>query len=105
MPKPKGDVNKSAEIRAILEKNPKTPTKDVVDSLAQRGIKISGNLVYLVKAKMGAKRRKVKRQHVMAAGRATGNNNPVELILKVRRLADEAGGIRSLKKLVDVLAE
>jgi len=33
------------------------------------------------------------------------NGNPVELILKVKELARDAGGIGSLKQLVDVLAE
>jgi hypothetical protein len=34
-----------------------------------------------------------------------GVTNPVDLILEVRRLSEKAGGIRHLKKLVDVLAE
>ena len=34
-----------------------------------------------------------------------GMANPVDLILKVRKLAGEACGITQLKNLVDVLAE
>jgi hypothetical protein len=34
-----------------------------------------------------------------------GVSNPVDLILKVRSLAEAAGGIRKLKQLVDALAE
>ena len=41
----------------------------------------------------------------MAASREAGMANPVELILEVRKLAAKAGGVRSLKKLVDLLAE
>lgn len=105
MAKGKNGVNKSAEIRAILEKNPKTPAKEITASLAGKGIKVSQNLIYFIKAKMGAKRRKAKRLKAAAAGKNAGMANPVQLVLKVRSLAAEAGGIRNLKQLVDVLAE
>lgn len=101
----KSGVNKSSEIRAILEKNPKTPAKEIVATLSAKGIKVSQNLIYLIKAKTGAKRRKAKRQKAVAAGKSAGMTNPVQLVLRVRSLATEAGGIRNLKQLVDVLAE
>jgi len=102
---PRRKTNKSAAIREFLISNPKTPTKDVISALAQKGIKVSHNLVYLTKAKMGARKRKQKRQKAVASANSAGIANPVQLILKVRSLADEAGGIRNLKQLVDVLAE
>jgi hypothetical protein len=34
-----------------------------------------------------------------------GVSNPVEVVLKVKALAREIGGIRNLKQLVDALAE
>lgn len=105
MPRAKGDINKSAEIRAILDKNPKTKIKEVMETLAQRGIKVSYNLVYGIKARKGAKRRKMKRQQAVASAKAAGVVNPVELILEVRSLAGKAGGIRKFKELVDALAE
>jgi len=35
----------------------------------------------------------------------TGAANPVELVLRVKDMAREVGGIRNLKQLVDLLAE
>jgi hypothetical protein len=98
-------INKSAAIREILAKGLNTPTKDVMAALEQRGIKVHPNLVYLMKSKMKARRRKQKRQQAVENGRELGISNPVDLILEVRRLSEKAGGMRHLKKLVDVLAE
>jgi hypothetical protein len=50
--------NKSAAVREILDRNPNTPTKDIVAILAQRGIRIHPNLVYLIKSKSKAMRRR-----------------------------------------------
>lgn len=104
----KGEVNKSAEVRAILEKNPKTPVKEVISTLKAKGIKVSYNLAYTIKAKMHHKKQKIKRQKAIATSQHVGHNgstNPVALILEVRQLAAKAGGIKGLKQLVDILAE
>ena len=98
-------VNKSAAVREILAKDPKIPTKQIMEMLKQQRIRVHPNLVYLMKSKMRAKRRKQKRQQVMENSRQMGIANPVDLILEVRRLAGNAGGIKHLKKLVDVLSE
>src|SRR5262249_3832483 len=103
MAKRKG-VNKSAEVRAILAKEPKTPVKEIVATLAARGLKISPNLVYLIKSKSKSKARRARRQQAMAMSASAGIANPVQLILEVRQLAGKAGGIKHLKALVDVLA-
>ncbi len=104
----KGEVSKSAQVRAILEKNPKTPVKEIVSALKAKGIKISDNLVYGIKAKLHHKKQKIKRQKAMATSQQIVGRNgtsPVDVIRKVRGLADEVGGIKSLKELVDILAE
>ena len=98
-------VNKSAAIRAILEKNPKTPVKEIVTTLDGQGIKVHPNLVYLIKSKSKQKTKRARRQRVVEATEKVGVANPVELILEVRKVAEKAGGIRHLKKLVDLLAE
>ena len=98
-------VNKSAEVRAILARDSHTPVRDIVANLAQRGIKIHPNLVYLIKSKARAGRRKQKRQKALENSKSLGIADPVELILEARRLAEKAGGMRHLKQLVDVLAE
>jgi hypothetical protein len=100
----KGEINKSAAAREILRKNPKTPVKEVVSTLAGQGIKISENYVYMLKSKAKARKRKEKREKAMVVT-ASGPVNPVDLVRDVKALALRAGGLRTLKQLVDVLAE
>ena len=102
MPRKAGQPSKSAAIREMLARNPKTPAKEIVSAMAAKGMSVSPNLVYLIKAKGGAARRKLRRQ---AAARVTGQANPVELVRKVKALAGEADGMSKLKDLVVVLAE
>jgi DNA-binding winged helix-turn-helix (wHTH) protein len=103
MAKPK--TNKSAAVREILGKDRNTPTKEIIATLAQRGIKVHPHLVYIIKSKMRAKRGRQKRERALENGRQMGIANPVDLILEVRQLSEKAGGLKHLKKLVDVLAE
>jgi len=105
MAKKKSEVNKSAVVGEILQKNPKTPVKEVVSTLAAQGIKISGNYVYMLKSKAKDKKRKEKREKAVATSNDMGIIDPVELIRDVKGLALRTGGLRHLKQLVDVLAE
>src|SRR5688572_26328474 len=106
MAKKKADgPNKSDAVREILAREPKTPVKDIVASLGQQGLKISHNLVYIIKSKMKQKKRREKRDRAVEVTQKAGAPNPVELIIKVRGLAMQVGGMAHLKKLVDVLAE
>jgi hypothetical protein len=98
-------TNKSAAIRELFAQNPDIQAQDVVSTLAERGIKVGTNLVYLVKGKM--KGEKKRRRHVnrSAAGvaAASGSTDAVKTILKVKALAKEVGGLSALKALVDAL--
>jgi arginine repressor len=105
MAKQQPEVNKSQVIRDILEKNPHTPVKEIVATLAQQGIRVSDTYVYMVKGKAKARKRKEKRDRAIAASNSSGVANPVDLILQVRKVAEAAGGMRHLKRLVDILAE
>lgn len=78
------------------------PVKEIVSALAARGIQVNPNLVYLIKSKMNSQQR---RQRAVATGQRAGVTNPAELVRKVKELAAEAGGLSSLKQLVDALAE
>src|SRR3954447_2818295 len=40
------EVNKSVAVKEVLNKNPKTPVKEVVSALAAQGVKVSDNYVY-----------------------------------------------------------
>jgi hypothetical protein len=98
-------VNKSAAIRETISQNPHAQSKEIVSLLEKKGIKVRPTLVYYIKSKQGQQRRRQKRELVRVTSQKTGSSNPVELILKVKHLATEAGGIKSLKQLVDALAD
>jgi hypothetical protein len=109
MAKPKqgndGGVNKSEAIREAMAQHPEAQTKEVVSLLAEKGIKVQPSLVYLIRSKQRRQKRRQKRERVAATSAKTGSVDPVELVRKVKGLAQDAGGIRNLKKLVDILAE
>ncbi len=106
MAKRKDGVNKSEEIRQMLTTNPEMPVKEIVATLAGRGIEVADTLVYFVKGKMKGRRgRRKKARQMVANVAATGNSDPVATILKVKRWAAEVGGLRKLKALVVALSE
>ena len=98
-------VNKSQAIRDTFAENPKADTRTVIARLADKGIKVSPTMVYYVRSKQHQAQRKAKRALVVESSRKTGAANPVELVLRVKDMAREVGGIRNLKQLVDLLAE
>ena len=91
--------NKSEAIRALFVENPKMDSKTVIGRLAEKGVKVSPTMVYYVRSKMKQAKRKERQARVVAM------SNPVELVVRVKTLAREVGGIKQLKQLVDVLAE
>jgi hypothetical protein len=111
--KPEGEVNKSEAIRELLKEKPGIKGGDAIAALGEKGIKITGGLFYLVKGKMlgGKKRkrriRKAAAQAVAASGQVAkaSKNDVLQTISKVKNLAAEVGGFRSLKALVDALSE
>jgi hypothetical protein len=106
MAKKKNGVNKSDEIRQLLKASPDMSVKDIVSTLAGRGIKVGDNLVYFVKGKMkGRQARRKKGRQMVANVAATGDSDPVKTILKVKAWANEVGGMNKLKALVDALSE
>ena len=63
----KPEVNRSQVIRDFVTKNPAMPISEVVTALGKEGVKVSKNLVYMVKMKMKAK--KVKEKKAKAAAK------------------------------------
>jgi hypothetical protein len=53
----------------------------------------------------GRKGRHKKAQRMIANVAATGNSDPVKTILMVKHWANEVGGLKKLKALVDALSE
>jgi hypothetical protein len=107
MPKRNNDVNKSQAIREVLEQNPNAKAKEVVAVLAQRNIHVQPGLVYMLKGRLAQMKSHKKRKaaRVARAGQKTGSMDPVALIVKVKTLAKEAGGLHNLLNLVSVLAD
>jgi hypothetical protein len=105
MAKSEQPTNKSQAIRDYFAGNPKADSKTVIADLGTKGIKVSPTMVYYVRSKMGQARRKAKRALVAESSRKLTPTNPVELVLRVKGLAHEVGGIHNLKQLVDLLAE
>ena len=97
--------NRSEAIREALAQNPKATSKEIIAKVAEWGLKVSPTLVYFVKSKQNQARRKAKRARVVEESRRTATRDPVEVVLRVKDLAREVGGIQNLKMLVDLLAE
>jgi hypothetical protein len=109
MAKQQNGVNKSEEIRQLLRMNPKVSAKEVRDALKAKGIKASAKLFYLVKGKMlGSQAHKKKARKMVARfaeSTGTGNSDALSTILKIKSLANQVGGLKRLKALVDALSE
>lgn len=105
MAKRKGP-SKSQAIREALEQNPKASAKEVVATLAEKGIKVTSALVYGVKGQLahvkGQRKKKAKR--LATARKSLNGQISVESITKVKQLADDVGGMANLKALITVLS-
>ena len=109
MAKRKNGVNKSEEIRQLLKANPAITASEVVSTLNAKGIKVSDNLYYFIKGKMKGRKSRRKRAQKMVASVAkatsTTNSDALATILKVKALANEVGGLKRLKALIEALVE
>ncbi|MFL5327912.1 MAG: hypothetical protein ACJ8C4_03270 [Gemmataceae bacterium] len=95
---------KASAIRDALAANPKATTKEIIEQLASKGVKVSANHVYILKSKTRRRASRQRRDAAVAASRQSGNNNPVQAVMQVKKLAEEMGGLKILKQLVDVLS-
>lgn len=109
MARHKNGVNKSEEIRQLLNANPKITARDVCDTLAGKGIKVSPKLYYLVKGKMlGRQAHKNKARKMVdkiATSTGTSSADALSTILKIKSCANEVGGLKKLRALVEALSE
>jgi hypothetical protein len=109
MAKQRDSVNKSEQIRQLLKSNPEMSEKEAAAKLAEKGIKVSGNLFYFVKGQMkGKKARRKKVQRTLtqvAASTHVSRSDAVSTIRKVKSWANEVGGMKTLKALVEALSE
>ncbi|HEX4588723.1 MAG TPA: hypothetical protein VH120_02260 [Gemmataceae bacterium] len=106
MAKTKPFGSKADAIRSYLTEHPAAKTREVVEALAGKGMKVSANHVYLIKSKGQAKARKARGAKIRAVTASRPEiNNPADAVNQVKMLAHQLGGLSSLKALVDALAE
>ena|SRR5258707_14687017 len=98
-------VNKSEAIRKVLIDSPKAPVREVVSRLAQTGVRVQPSMVYYIRSRERHRDQKQRRQRAADSAQRAGLANPVDLILKTKALAKEAGGMHNLKQLLEALAE
>lgn len=111
-----GEVSKSQSIRDLLKEKPGISGKDAVAALAEKGIKIKVGLFYLVKGNVAGRkgRRKKNKQKAVKMMTVSVNGDAVAtpvkaksdalvMIRKIKGLAAEVGGLRSLAELVEAL--
>jgi predicted house-cleaning NTP pyrophosphatase (Maf/HAM1 superfamily) len=108
--KKKSTPSKSEHIRRLLTTNPKMKATEVVKTLAEAGIQVKAGLVYLIKGAMkGKKNQQAKARKMIAkatsSSGASTDSDAVALILQVKSLATQVGGMVKLKALVDALSE
>src|SRR5437588_9075869 len=95
--KPMGDgLNKSEAIREAMARNPEARPMEVVQLLAAGGVKVAPSLVYFIKSKAKQAKRKQKRDRMAAASAKTTYGNPLELVIRVKQLSREVGGVENL---------
>jgi sugar/nucleoside kinase (ribokinase family) len=104
MAKKKNGNSMSQEIRNVLKEHPRMKAKQVVATLAERGIVVKEGLVYFIKGeKKGRKKKAGKTAATVTA--TTGAGDALAMILKVKTLADHVGGMKKLKAIIDALSE
>lgn len=98
-------VNKSQAIRDSLAQHPNAKTKEIVMLLAKQGIKVHPAMVYMIKSKTHRAKGRQKRAAAAAMSQRISVTNPIELVVRLKEIAQEVGGFKNLKQLVDLLAE
>jgi hypothetical protein len=105
--KKKDGVNKSEAIRQLLKTNPEIKAKEIVSTLAGKGIPVSEGLVHFVKGQIKGRKDQKKKveKAVPKVAATTGKDDPLVTVMKIKHLASELGGLKKLKALVDAMSE
>jgi hypothetical protein len=98
-------INKSEAVRGFMAANPQASTREIVTALAEKGVKVTSALVYMIKSKAKHAKKRARRDRAVESSRGMAAADPVALIRSVRELGERVGGIKNLKRLVDLLAE
>ena len=102
MARPKSSPHgaKSQAIRDYLSANKKAKASEVVAALAEKGVTVSTNMVYNLKArkKMGRRRRKAE-----STGQVVGLS--ITNLIAAKKLVDTVGGIDQAREAINALAK
>src|SRR4051812_32464293 len=88
---------KSAGIREYLEANPGAMPREVVAALKEGGLKVSAQMVSVLKGKTNGGGRRGRR-------RSVGNVN-VDALVQAKKLVDQIGGIAQAQEALSVLSK
>ena len=99
-PKKSPRGTKSQAIRDYLGTNKKAKASEVVAALAEKGVTVSTNMVYNLKArkKMGRRRRKAE-----STGQVVGLS--ITNLIAAKKLVDTVGGIDQAREAINALAK
>jgi hypothetical protein len=114
MAKKKAGKSGSQHIREYLAKNPTATPNQIIEALANKGVKVSSGLVSNVKYTSGptvkGKKKAAPKNAVQkwapkkkAAPKRGAAALTVEDLLEAKKLADELGGIAEARKALDTL--
>lgn len=107
------DTSKAEQIRAVArESGGRVRPRDVIATLAERGVKASSAQVSQVLKAMGMRRRRRRRKGAPAAAaagsarRSSGGGDMLQLehLLAAKRLCDKLGGVEAAKTALDALS-
>lgn len=101
-------VNRSEKIREYLKSAKDTSPKAVSEALKEKGIKVSPNLVSLVKMKMVGKPKKAAKKATRKAVKPKARpkaENPHASFVLAKDFLNSAGGIDQAKKILDFLGD
>ncbi|MBM4072203.1 MAG: hypothetical protein FJ271_25245 [Planctomycetes bacterium] len=106
MAKQKSEGNTSEEIRQALKANRKAKAKEIQAALKEKGVEVTTGQIYFIKGTLKGRKKKAKKVAAeIAAITPSPNSDPLKTILKVKGWANEVGGMKKLKALVDALSE
>lgn len=98
----KRTVNKTALIKAELDKNPAAKPKQIAATLKKHGV--TAAYVSTIKTSLGKKTGK-KKPGRAARSRATGEKVALNDLVKAKEFADELGGVEQAHAMLDAVAK
>jgi DNA-binding IscR family transcriptional regulator len=102
----KSNVNKTLEIKTMLDADANASPKAISAALAEKGIKTSPAYVSSIKSKL-KKSGGAKRTGRRGGRRAmkVGDEVSISKLVETKRFANKMGGVENLKKVIDALAK